>query len=141
MTLKGGLDEVDPGTDIYDVEEHFMVLMKLTGNIGYYWERGAHANVEVPNETRIFGTKGGIKLGYCSWDDPAVTFYDLDPMGRAREERIELDYRDQDDGYALSQHLIRVLDGIEDPVISLEIAKKHMDIIVKCYELADNSLL
>lgn len=141
VSLKKGLDEVDPGTDIYDVEEHFVVSMKLTGDIGYYWERGGHANVEVPNETRIYGTRGGIKLGYCSWDAPVITFYDLDPQGKAREQQIELEYKDQDDGYALAEHLISVLDGTEDPVITLETAKKHMDIILKCYELADKSLL
>lgn len=140
VTLKSGLDEVDPGTKVYDVEEHFMVSMKLSGNIRYTWERGGNANMEVPNETRIYGTRGGIKLGYCSWDDPAIAYYDLDDQGKAREQRVELDYRDQDDGYALSEHLIRVLDGIEQPVISMETAKKHMEIILKCYEVADNSL-
>jgi len=134
VSLISGLDEVNPGTDIYDVEEHFIVDMKLTGNIRYYWERGGHANMETPNETRIYGTRGGIKLGFCSWDEPVVIFYDLDEKGKARERKIELDYTDYDDGFALSEHLIRVLDGDEAPVITLEQARKHMDIILRCYE-------
>ncbi|MCK4747457.1 MAG: Gfo/Idh/MocA family oxidoreductase [Bacteroidales bacterium] len=121
-SLKSGLDDIDPGTDIYDVEEHFMVNLRMSNNVRYTWERGAHANMEVPNETRIYGTRGGIKLGYCSWDDPEITFYDLDEDGKAREQRFELDYKDQDDGFALSEHLIRVLDGAEEPVISLKTA-------------------
>lgn len=139
-TIKSRLDDVDPGTDIYDVEEHFMVNMSFSHGISYYWERGGNAHMETPNETRIYGTRGGIKLGYCSWDDPVILIYDLDEKGKARERRIELDYRDQDDGYSLTWHLIRVLDGTEPPVISLETAKKHMDIIIKCYQMADNSL-
>jgi predicted dehydrogenase len=137
VTLARHLDDVDPGTELYDVEEHFVVDMQLTGGIRYLWERGAHANMEVPNETRIYGTRGGIKLGYCSWDDPEVILYDLDAGGKARSERMTLDYSGQDDGYALIEHLIRVLDGTEEPVISLETAKKHMEIILKCYEKAD----
>jgi len=137
VTLVSGLDEVDPGTDIYDVEEQFIVTMRLTGGVIYYWERGGHANMEVPNETRIYGTRGGIKLGYCSWDDPEVTLYDLDERGKARERRLELDYGDHDDGYALSEHLLQVLDGDEAPVISLETARKHMGIILKCYQKAE----
>ncbi len=137
VKLMSGLDEVDPGTDIYDVEEQFIVNMQLTGGVSYYWERGGHANMEVPNETRIYGTRGGIKLGYCSWDDPVVIFYDLDEQGKAREQRIELDYKEYDDGYALSEHLVRVLDGEEQPVITLELARKHMNIILKCYQKAD----
>jgi len=141
VSLMGGLDDVDPGTDIYDVEEHFIVNMKLTGNISYYWERGGHANVEIPNETRIYGKRGGIKLGFCSWDEPVLMFYDLDENGKAREEQINLNYTGHDDGYALSEHLVRVLDGDEEPIITLEKARKHMDIILKCYDKADISLL
>lgn len=136
-----GLDEVDPGTDVYDVEEHFVVNMKLTGNISYSWERGAHANVAVPNETRIFGTRGGLKLAYCTWDDPRMTLYDLDPEGKARERIEEVDMSAHiHDGYALMEHFIRVLDGEEEPVISLELAKKHMDMILKFTKFADKSL-
>ncbi|MFO7668682.1 MAG: Gfo/Idh/MocA family oxidoreductase [Bacteroidales bacterium] len=134
--LMSGLDDVDPGTDIYDVEEHFIVNMELSGGIRYYWERGGHANMETPNETRICGTRGGIKLGFNSWDDPWLIFYDLDQEGKARSQKIMLDYSAQDDGYALSEHLIRVLDGDEPPVISMELARKHMEIIFRCYEKA-----
>jgi predicted dehydrogenase len=138
--LKGGLDTVGPGTDVYDVEEHLMVQMRLSKQLRYSWERAAHANMDSPNETRIYGTRGGIKLGYCTWDDPWVIFYDLDERGKAREEKIELDYEGLEDGEALTEHLIGVLDGTEEPVVTLETAKKHMDILCKCREVADNSL-
>ncbi len=137
--LKSGLDEVDPETGIYDVEEHFVVNMWLSGGLKYFWERGAHANVEVPNETRIYGTRGGIKLGYCSWDDPVITLFGLDSENKATREQMALDYSEQDDGLALTEHLIRVLDGEEDPVITLGQAQKHMEILFRCYEAARQS--
>ncbi len=37
----------------------------------------------------------------------------------------------EEDGYYLSRHLIDVLDGKEQPVVTLETAKKHMEIILK----------
>jgi predicted dehydrogenase len=127
---------------VYDVEEHFLVAMRLTNNVIYTWERGAHANVEVPNETRIYGTRGGVKLAYCTWDAPTITSYGFDSKGMAKEEKITIDMKDHpNDGYALVDHFLRVLDGEEPPVISLELAKKHMDIIHKCAHFADNSLL
>jgi predicted dehydrogenase len=138
--FKRGLDEVDPECEIYDVEEHLMVQLRLSSNVRYYWERAVHANTESPNETRISGTRGGIKLAYCTWDEPVVTFYDLDENGKARETIIELDYKGLEDGFSLTEHLIRVLDGEEDAVVSLECAKKHIDILCKCREVADNSL-
>jgi predicted dehydrogenase len=139
--MKSGLDEVDPGTGVYDVEEHFVVNMQLTGQTSYYWERGAHANMEIPNETRIYGTRGGIKLAYCTWEHPVISFYDLDEKGISREQKINVDMKDHpNDGLALINHFISVLDGEEPPVISLELAKKHMEIILACRDKADGLL-
>ena len=137
VVLKSGLDDIDPETDVYDVEEHMVVNMHLSGGITYYWERGAHAHVEVPNETRIYGTLGGIKLAYCTWDDPEIAFFDLDENGKAREKEFIRDRPEKEDGFYLSRHLINVLDGLEQPVINLETAKKHMDIIFQCRGAAD----
>ncbi len=134
VQFKSGLDDVDPETDVYDVEEHLVVSMRLSGGITYYWERGAHAHVEVPNETRIYGTRGGLKLAYCTWDDPELSFFDLDGEGKARQVRIIRECPTEEDGYYLSRHLIDVLDGKEQPVVTLETAKKHMEIILKINE-------
>lgn len=139
VKLMTGLDDVDTGTDIYDIEEHLIVNMKLTGDISYYWERGAHAHMELPNETRIYGTRGGIKLAYCTWDDPEVILYDLDEKGKAREKSYTSECPQEEDGYFLTRHLINVLDGIEQPIVTLEIAKKHMEMIFQCRNKADQS--
>ena len=139
VVLRAGLDDVDAETEIYDVEEHMVVNMKLSGGISYYWERGAHAHMEVPNETRIYGTLGGIKLAYCTWDDPTIIFYDLDEKGKAHETRYTRDCPKEEDGYFLSRHLIDVLDGKAQPVVPLDTAKKHMEMIFQCRQLADQS--
>ena len=138
--LKSGLDDVDPGTPVYDVEEHLVVEMQLTGGISYYWERGVNAHMEVGNETRIYGTRGGIKLAYCTWDDPEIILYDLDEQGRARKQTYVKECPEEEDGYYLSRHLIEVLDGNAEPVVPLETAKKHMEMILRCREAADASL-
>lgn len=134
--MKSGLDSVDPGTPVYDVEEHLLVDMQLSGGISYSWERGVHAHMEVPNVTRIYGTRGGIKLAYCTWDDPEVIFYDLDKDGKARGKRFTCERPEKEDGYYLSRHLIAVLDGEEQASVPLETAKKHMEIIFQCRDKA-----
>jgi len=136
--LKSGLDDVDPGTDVYDVEEHLLVQMQFTNGLTYHWERGIHAHMEVPNETRIYGTRGGLKLAYCTWDDPEIILYDLDENGKTREKRFIRECPEKEDGYYLSRHLIDVLDGKVQPLVSLETAKKHMEIIFNCREAANN---
>ncbi|HPR61184.1 MAG TPA: hypothetical protein PLF35_09570, partial [Prolixibacteraceae bacterium] len=81
---------------------------------------------------RIYGTKGGIKLAFCSWDSPTITIYGQNNV----EETIELDYSAQDDGLALIQHFADVLDGKTKPAMPLELARKHLDIIYRCYDAA-----
>lgn len=134
VVMKSGLDDVDPGCEVYDVEEHLLVNMKLTRGITYHWERGAHAHVEVPNETRIYGNRGGLKLAYCTWDDPEIIFYDLDEDGKAREQRFRSECPKEEDGHFLSTHFLDVLDGKELALVTLEMAKKHMEIIFKINE-------
>jgi predicted dehydrogenase len=145
IVLKSGLDDVDPQAEVYDVEEHLLANMQFSGGISYYWERGVHAHVEVPNETRIYGTRGGIKLAYCTWDDPDIILYDLDEHGSAREKHLTRECPEKEDGFYLSKHLIDVLDGKVQPIVSLDLARKHMEIIFRCrdkaYEAAINQRL
>ncbi|PID91334.1 MAG: hypothetical protein CSA96_08955 [Bacteroidetes bacterium] len=133
VIMKRGLDEVDPGTDVYDVEEHFMIQLRLNKHVHYFWERGAHANMEVPNETRIYGSRGGIKLAYTTWDAPEIIFYDLDEAGKARKQLLAVDMSAHShDGYMLSEHFLDVVEGKCRPVIDLETAARHMDILFRC---------
>jgi len=139
VQMKSGLDDIDPESAIYDVEEHLVVHMKFSGGLSYYWERGVHAHMEVPHETRIYGSRGGLKLAYCTWDDPELTFYDLDENGKAHETRYAAECPEEEDGYYLTKHLIAVLDGIEHAAVSLETAKKHMEIIFSINELYESA--
>jgi predicted dehydrogenase len=129
VSFKSGLDDFDQGDVVFDVEEMFVAMLEFTGGITFYWERASHANMSAPNETRIYGTKGGIKLAFCSWDDPDIIFYGPDK----KEERIEMDYSGQDDALALIQHFSDVLEEICEPIMPLELARKHLEIIFRCY--------
>jgi predicted dehydrogenase len=137
--LKNGLDAVDPGCEIFDVEEHFMVNMEFNNGIKYYWERANNANMEADSETRIYGTRGGLKFGFHSWDPAEITFFDVDEnsKGKARKEVRQVDMSQHGgDDFELAAHFVRVLDEKQEPAMPLELAKKHLEIIWKCYESA-----
>jgi predicted dehydrogenase len=139
-TTKRGLDQVDPQTDVFDVEEHFIVMMELTNGIHYYWERGTNGHVDVPNETRIYGTKGGLKFGFCSWDEPVIEFFDVenDGKGKARKQSIPVDMSNhKGDDQMLASHFIDVLEGKATNMMPLERAVKHLDIILKSFAEAE----
>lgn len=133
--IQGHLDQKDPGSSVYDVEEHFAVKMDFDTGLTYYWERAAHANMEAANETRIYGTKGGIKLSYCTWDSNVVELFSVDQDGKGNpvSERLEVDVTHQVDEFELARHFIEVLDGTAEPAMPLELAAKHLDIIMKIY--------
>lgn len=137
VLLKNGLDAVDPGTDIFDVEEHFSANMEFSGGMRYYWERANNANMEADSETRIYGTRGGLKFGFHSWDPAQIIFYDVDnnSTGKARKEVIEVDMSNHGgDDFELAAHYVRVLDGKEKVLMPLALARKHLEIILDCYK-------
>ena len=138
LFMKNGLDQKDPGTDVFDVEEHFAAQLQLSNGVKYYWERSTNANMEAENETRICGTKGGIKLAFYSWESPIVEFFDVADKGKgeARKEVIEVDMSQQDDNNALSAHFVNVLLGKEKVMMPLSLAYKHLDVIYRLYEQA-----
>lgn len=138
VMLKTGLDNYDAGALTYDVEEMFTVHMKLEGGIRYFWERGNHANMEAPSETRIYGTRGGIKVGFCSWDPPVIHVYDYDDKGKPRHTELAVTPKDHSDDGALIEHFAEILDGKAKPAMPLELAAKHLDIIWRCYAAAEN---
>jgi predicted dehydrogenase len=137
VDLQYKLDNYDPGEHIYDVEEHFYATLEFDNALKMYWERGNNANVEIPNETRIYGTKGGIKLGFCSWDHNVIELFDYDENNKARKTDIAVNMEGHDDETAFGAHFTEVLLGNEKPVMPLELAAKHLDIIFKLYDKAN----
>ncbi len=137
LFMKNGLDKKDPGTDVFDVEEHFAAQLHLSTGVKYYWERAMNANMEAENETRIYGTKGGVKLQLCTWERSTIELFDVSNEGKgiARKEVIEVDMSQQEDNDALSAHFVNVLLGKEKIAMPLSLAYKHLDIIYRLYDL------
>lgn len=134
-----GLDAKDPGTDVFDVEEHGVAMMEFSGGLKYYWERAGHANMETPDETRIYGTRGGLKLSFLSWESPDIELYTLENEGRgdAVSETIPVDYSGHGgDGLELMKHFVELIRGTSAPILPLKVAARHMDILFRVYASA-----
>ena len=131
------LDRKDPGTEIFDVEEHAVSMMEFSGGLWYYWERGSHANVDVPNETRIYGSKGGMKFGYLSWDPVAVEYFytTKEGGGKAKSKTIPVKFdKHLDDNFELTKHFVDIVLNGKEAVMPLSLEAKHLRILFEVYK-------
>ena len=117
-----------------DIEQHGAAWMEFDTGLTYYYERGAGVHAETPNETRLYGTKGGLRFQFPSWDSNEVEFFYTE-NGEPRKEMSTIDMSDApDDSFVLTQHFLDCLDGKTEPLMSVERAAKHMEILFKILE-------
>lgn len=112
-----------------DVEQHGAAWLEFDTGLTYYYERGAGVHSETPNETRLYGTKGGLRFQFPSWDANDVEFFYTE-NGELCKEAFTIDMTDaREDSFALTQHFLDCLDGKAKPLMSVQRAAKHMEIL------------
>jgi len=114
-----------------DVEQHGAAWLDFDTGLTYYYESGAGVHAETPNETRLHGTKGGLQFQFPSGDSNEVEFFYAE-NGEPRKEILKIDISGaSDDDLALTTHFLDCLDGNADPLMSVQQAAKHMEILLK----------
>lgn len=135
-----GLDRDTTNDGSFDIEEHAIVVMQFDPNLIYYWERASNAHNEAQNETRIYGTKGGLKFSYLSWESGEAEYYFLDINGIHQKELITVDLQGhskaEDDFYAMDLHFIECILDHVSPILPFSLSAKHLNIIFNCIENA-----
>lgn len=111
-----------------DIEQHGAAWLEFSGGLTYYYERGAGVNVdEVPNQTRIHGTRGSLR-----WAGNDIEFfYTMDDGELCKQSVSAEDPNAPDDGQALTAHFLDCLDGTATPLMPVSRAAKHLDILFK----------
>ncbi len=115
-----------------DVEEHGAALMEFDTGLTYYYERGAGVHCEVANETRILGTKGSLRFGYCSWDPPQVEHFwvNKNRVEKRTIRKINMS-RHPGDHATLLKHFFDCIAGYAKPAMPVSLAAKHLDILFR----------
>lgn len=113
-----------------DIEEHGAAYLEFDTGLTYYYERGSGVPAEVPNETRIYGTKGSLRFGYCSWDPAEVDFFTFDQQGKETTEKLVVDMSGHaDDNFELTRHFLDCLIEGAEPKMTVQLAAKHLEIL------------
>src|SRR6266487_5434874 len=114
-----------------DTEQHGAAWLEFDTGLTYYYERGAGVHAETPNETRIYGTKGGLRFQFPNWDSNEVEFFHVE-NGDPRKETLSIDITDSpDDHLALTTHFLDCLDGTAELLMPVQRAAKHMEVLFK----------
>ena len=114
-----------------DIEQHGAAWMEFDTGLTYYYESGSGVHNETPNETRIYGTKGGLRFQHFSWDSNEIEFFTA-KNGEPRRETFSIDMTDEpNDSLAIPTHFLDYLDGKVEPLMTVPLAAKHMEILFR----------
>ena len=128
---RNDLRDVSKLVSYSDVEQHGAAWLEFDTGLTYYYERGAGVHSETPNETRLYGTKGGLRFQFPSWDSNEVEFFYTE-NGEPHKEVLTVDTSGApDDSLALTTHFLDCLDGKAEPLMPVQRAAKHMEILFR----------
>ena len=114
-----------------DIEQHGAAWMEFDTGLTYYYESGSGVHNETPNETRIYGTKGGLRFQHFSWDSKEIEFFSAE-NGEPRKETFTIDMSGEpNDSLAITTHFLDYLDGKAEPLMTVPLAAKHMEILFR----------
>jgi len=131
---RNDLRDMSKFVEFSDVEQHGAAWMEFDTGLTYYYERGAGVHMETPNTTRLYGTKGGLRFHFPTWDSNEVEFFFLE-KDEPRKETFTIDMSNvPDDSLALTTHFLDCLDGKAQPQMTVQRAAKHMEILLKILE-------
>ena len=129
--IRNDLRDVSNLVEFSDIEQHGAAWLEFDTGLTYYYECGAGVHGETPNETRIYGTKGGLRFQFPNWDSNEVEFFYAE-NGEPRKEILTVDMSGApDDSLALTTHFLDCLDGRVQPLMNVQRAAKHMEILFK----------
>jgi predicted dehydrogenase len=128
---RNDLRDVSKLVEFSDIEQHGAAWLEFSGGLTYYYERGAGVHAETANETRLYGTRGGLRFQFPSWDSNEVEFFYVED-GQPRKETLMVDTTGaEDDSLAIIRHFLDCLEGTAKPLMTVETAAKHIGILFK----------
>jgi len=131
---RNDLRDMSKLVEFSDVEQHGAAWLEFDTGLTYYYERGAGVHSETSNETRLYGTKGGLRFQFPSWDSNKVEFFYIE-NGEPRKETFTVDMTGApEDSQAITTHFLDCLDGKAEPLMPVQRAAKHMEILFKILE-------
>lgn len=131
-----GFDSKSRDNSDFNVEEHFTSFMKFEG-FNYYYERSSNCYNSSKNETRIYGSRGGLKFNYLAAEDKKLQlFYYQD--NKILNQNINLRFEDyrgyESDHHNMIKYFIDCISLNKEPHSTIFDSLKILKLILKIYE-------
>jgi predicted dehydrogenase len=129
--MVGGLRDLGSKAPVVDVEMHGYALLEFSEGMTYFYERGGGVHNESSNETRIYGTRGGLHFYYTAWEPATVTYYHGDASAEKEEFVVDMSQHPGHDDIPFIDHFIDCLEGTATPLMPATLAAKHLRILLQ----------
>jgi len=114
---------------VVDVEMHGAAYMEFDGGLTYYYERGAGVHGETQCETRLYGTKGGLRFYYTTWEPKTIEYYHSEEQPVKEVLTVDMSKHPSHDNIAFVAHFLDCLEGKAQPLMPIGLAAKHLNIL------------
>ncbi len=131
---QGGLRDLSRMAPVVDVEMHGAALMEFKDGLTYYYERGAGSHGETRNETRLYGTLGGLHFYYPTWEPVTVEYFHSGEHPARETLSVDMSRHPAHDDLAFVSHFVDCLAGKDKPRMPVTLAAKHLEILLKVLE-------
>jgi predicted dehydrogenase len=128
---KTGLRDLSAKAPVVDVEMHGAAFLEFDNGLTYYYERGAGVHGETRNETRIYGTLGGLHFSYTTWESNEIQFFT--GIGEPCSETLPVDMSGhaEHDNIPFVAHFLDCLEGKAQPLMPVSLADRHLNILFR----------
>ena len=116
---------------VVDVEMHGYALLEYDNGMTYFYERGGGVHNESRNETRIYGTQGGLHFFYTAWEPATVTYFHGDASTEKEEFVVDMSQHPRHDDIPFIDHFIDCLEHTATPMMPVTLAAKHLRILLQ----------
>jgi predicted dehydrogenase len=124
-----GLRDLSKLAPVVDVEMHGAAYMEFDNGLTYYYERGAGVHGETKNETRLYGTKGGLHFSYTTWEPKTIEYFHATDKPEKEILTVDMSKHPAHDNMAFVAHFLDCLEGKTQPRMPVSLAAKHLNIL------------
>jgi predicted dehydrogenase len=124
-----GLRDLSKLAPVVDIEMHGAAYMEFNDGLTYYYERGAGVHGETQCETRLYGTQGGLRFYYPTWENKTVEYFHASDKPETEVLTVDMGKHPAHDNIPFVAHFLDCLEGKAQPMMPVSLAAKHLNIL------------